>query len=192
MTLSYGCPAMKLLPIELYLGLILVIPLGVCFAKWRFEASWTAALLACAGMSWLYFNLWMMVLDPPDNRLANYVFLISGWVWLLPVFGLFVGVFCLFELRLSLPTMTKVGKSGFLVCVGVMILIVLWNLFGRMSSERAIVEARKELIERGYEPSGRELPVYLEGHWIVRYPDTQFGEIRLHRNGRMSWIGGPG
>lgn len=61
-----------------------------------------------------------------------------------------------------------------------------------MSAGRAAVEARAELRARGFEPKGREILDYGDGHWIVRYPDTEFGEIRLTRNGSMSWIGGPG
>jgi hypothetical protein len=61
-----------------------------------------------------------------------------------------------------------------------------------MSAERAVTQARIELEERGHKPSGREIPDFEDGHWIIRYPDSDFGEIRLTRNGRMSWIGGPG
>jgi hypothetical protein len=55
---------MNLLPIELYLVLVGVIPLGVCFAKWKFGMSWIVASMLCAGASWIYFNLWMGMLDP--------------------------------------------------------------------------------------------------------------------------------
>lgn len=183
---------MHLSPIEIYLALLVVIPLGVCFAKWKFAIGWLSALLICAASSWLYFNLWMAKLDPPDNGFTNLVYFVSGWFWLLPLFGVFFIGFRLIEKRLSISTRLNVGARGFKVCANITILIVVWNFVGRMSAERAVIEAREELRERGYEPAGREIPEYKQGSWIVRYPDTDFGEIRLTRNGNMSWIGGPG
>lgn len=183
---------MNLLPIELYLVLAGVIPLGLCFAKWNFAMSWIVAWVICAGISWIYFNLWMMILDPPDNGFANFVYLVTGWFWLLPIFGiLFVG-FRLVEMCHKSAEKSKVAAVGFNTCAGMTAVIVLWNFVGWMSAERAVREARLELEERGYRPSGREIPDFEGGHWIIRYPDTDFGEIRLTRNGRMSWIGGPG
>ena len=120
------------------------------------------------------------------------MYLVSGWVWMLPLFGLFCMIFRLVEGRVSQPMLGKVGSRGFKACAVVTALIVVWNLFGRMNEQRAITEARRELIKRGYVPAGREIPKYVDGHWIIRYPDTEFGEIRLSRNGKMSWIGGPG
>ena len=171
---------------------MIVIPLGICFAKWKFSIRWLVATLFCAGLSWIYFNLWMVILDPPDNGFANFVYLISGWFWLLPVFGIFAVIFRLIEGRLSQSTQDKVGSRGFTICSTVSVIIIIWNLFGWMSEQRAITEARRELIKNGYNPEGRENPKYYKGHWIIRYPDTEFGEIRLSRNGKMSWIGGPG
>ncbi|MCB1225398.1 MAG: hypothetical protein KDK99_06270 [Verrucomicrobiales bacterium] len=183
---------MNLLPIEIYLVLAGVIPLGVCFAKWKFAMNWKVAFILCAGLSWIYFNLWMAKLDPPDNGFANFVYLVSGWFWLLPIFAiLFVG-FRLTETRASSSRGLKVASVGFNICAGITAVIVLWNLVGRMSAERAVTQARIELEERGYKPTGREIPSFEDGHWIIRYPDSDFGEIRLTRNGRMSWIGGPG
>ena len=78
------------------------------------------------------------------------------------------------------------------ICAVITALIVTWNFFGRMSASRAIVEARQQLHGLKYESRGREISAYETGHWIIRYPDCDFGEIRLTRTGRMSWIGGPG
>lgn len=154
--------------------------------------KWIAAAAVCSTLSWIYFNLWMGKLDPPDNGFANFVYLVTGWFWLLPIFGVFWIVFKLAERRLSDDWRENIGGWGFKLCSALTALIVAWNLFGRMSEHRAIIEARQQLEERGYKPEGREIPDYDDGHWIIRYPDTEFGEIRLHRNGRMSWIGGPG
>ncbi len=181
---------MNLLPIELYLILVIVIPLGVCFAKWKYSIRWRASTLICAGLSWMYFNLWMMKLDPPGNAFANFVYLVSGWLWLLPIFGVLFVIFHLIESRLLQPIRDKIGSWGFTLCSAVSVIIVIWNIFGRMSEQRAITAARHELKKRGYDPEGRELPKYDAGHWIIGYPDTEFGEIRLTRNGKMSWIGG--
>ena len=183
---------MNLLPIELYLVLVGVIPLGVCFAKWKFTLSWKVALMLCAGISWIYFNLWMAKLDPPDNGFANFVYLVTGWFWLLPIFAVFFVGFRLIERRATSVGRSKVTAIGFNICSGITVVIVLWNLVGWMSAERAVTQARIELEERGHKPSGREIPDFEDGHWIIRYPDSDFGEIRLTRNGRMSWIGGPG
>ncbi len=183
---------MNLTPIELYLFLLVVIPLGVCFMKWRYSMKWISAAAVCAVLSWVYFNFWMGKLDPPDNGLANFVYLVSGWFWLLPIFGVFLIVFLLIERHLQANRRGGIGEWGFKICSVLTALIVTWNLFGRMSEPRAIREARQQLEKRGYKPEGREIPYYDDGHWIIRYPDTEFGEIRLTRNGKMSWIGGSG
>jgi hypothetical protein len=183
---------MNLLPIELYLVLVGVIPLGVCFAKWKFGMSWIVASMLCAGASWIYFNLWMGMLDPPDNGFANFVYLVTGWFWLLPIFAVFFVIFRLLERRPSSSARAKLAVLGFNTCASITTVILLWNLVGRMSAERAVKQARIELEQRGYKPGGREIPDFDDGHWIIRYPDSDFGEIRLTRNGRMSWIGGPG
>lgn len=183
---------MNLLPIELYVMLAGVIPLGACLAKWKFALSWKVTWMLCAGISWIYFNLWMAKLDPPANGFANFVYLVTGWFWLLPIFAVFFVGFRLIERRSASIGRAKVASVAFNICSGITALIVLWNLVGRMSAERAVIQARLELEERGYKPSGREIPDFEDGHWIIRYPESEFGEIRLTRNGRMSWIGGPG
>lgn len=183
---------MNLTPIEFYLTLAIVIPLGICFAKWKYSHRWIAAAAICAALSWIYFNLWMGLLDPPDNGFANFVYFVSGWFWLLPIFGVLFLIFRLMERCISEPIRLKIGTVGFSVCSIFALLVLVWNFSGRMSMDRAITEARYQLRQRGHEPVGRELPTYEDGHWIVRYPDSSFGEIRLTRNGKMSWIGGPG
>lgn len=132
-----------------------------------------------------------MKLDPPDNGLTNVVHLVTGWFWLLPIYGVFYAIFRLLEHRLHGNRRKNIGDWGFKTCFTLTALIITWNLFGRMSEQRAIIEARQQLEQRGYKAEGREISVYENGHWIVRYPDTEFGEIRLSRNGKMSWIGGP-
>lgn len=182
---------MNLLPIEIYLILLAVLPLGVCFAKWKYSLAWTVATLVCAGLSWCYFNL-AMLLDPPDNGFANAVYFFTGWFWMLPVFTFFLLPFRLVETRLSSERKSQIGASGFSICRGVALLVVAWNLFGGMSESRAIAQARQELHRLKYEPRGREISAYEGGHWIIRYLDCDFEEIRLTQNGKMSWIGGPG
>ena len=179
---------MNLLPIELYLVLLGVIPLGLCFAKWKFGMSWKLALILCAGISWIYFNLWMK-LDPPNNGFTSVAYLVSGWFWLLPIFAVFFVIFRLIETRPSSVGRSQIAMVGFNTCAGITAVIVLWNLVGRMSADRAVTQARLELKELGYKPRGREIPDFEDGHWIIRYPDSDFGEIGLDRNGRMSWIG---
>lgn len=182
---------MNLLPIEIYLILLVVLPLAVCFSKWKFSLTWMFAALVCAALSWCYFNL-AMVLDPPDNGFANAVYFFTGWLYLLPIFAVLLLPFRLFENRLSSDRKSRIGRFGFSICAGITALVVAWNLFGWMSESRAIIQARQELHKRKFEPRGREIPVREAGHWIIRYPDCDFGEIRLTRNGRMSWISGPG
>ena len=182
----------NLLPIEIYMFLLAVIPLGVCFAKWKYSGTWTVATLVCAALSWIYFNLWMAVLDPPDNGFANAVYLVSGWFWMLPIFAVLLLPFRLGENRLPSERKSRIAAFGFSICAGITALIVIWNFFGRMSEGRAIAQARQELHRCGLVPRGQEIPDYEGGHWIVRYPACDFGEIRLTRNGKMSWIGGPG
>ncbi|MFK7785260.1 MAG: hypothetical protein AB8B56_09095 [Crocinitomicaceae bacterium] len=183
---------MHLTPIELYLILLFVVPLGVCFWKWKSSSKWLLAAGICAALSWGYFNLWMAKLDPPDNGFANAVYIVTGWFWFLPVFGVVGLIFRVIERYLPIERRIKIGSVGFIACVSVSCIIVAWNLFGCMSEQRALTEARHQLEERGYEHQGREIPVYVDGHWIVSYPDTDFGEIRLTRNGKLSWIGGSG
>ncbi len=183
---------MNLLPIEIYMFLLAVIPLGICFAKWKYLLPWTVATLICAALSWVYLNLWMMVLDPPDNGFTSFVYLVSGWLWMLPIFAVFLLPFRLMENRLTTEKKSQIGACGFSICAGITALILLWNLFGRMSENRAIIQARLELHRRGLEPRGKQIPIYEDGHWVVRFPECEFREISLTRNGRMSWIGGPG
>lgn len=183
---------MDLLPIEVYLGLVFTIPLTICFAKWRWSLTWKMSAAICAGASWIYFNLWMSKLDPPENGFANAVYLVTGWFWFLPILGVILMPFKLVEVRMGMARRSQIGRYGIGAFGTLSVVLFLWGVAGRMSEERALRAAREELIERGYHPNGRELPAFVEGHWIVRYPDTDFGEIRLTRNGRMSWIGGPG
>jgi hypothetical protein len=183
---------MNLTPIELYLTLVVIIPLGVCFMKWRYSVRWTVATAICAATSWVYFNLWMAVFDPPDNGFANLVCFISGWFWLLPIFGFFALLAWFVERRITASIQLRLGITGFSVCSVLALLIVCWNIFGNMSEARAITEARRELRRHGYEPNGREVAECNDDYWIVRYPDADYREIRLTRNGKMSWIGGPG
>ena len=183
---------MNLLPIEVYLFLLAVVPLGTCFAKWKYSVTWTVAAAVCAALSWVYFNFWMVVLDPPENGFTGAVYFFSGWLWMLPVFAILLLPFRLVEKRLPSGRKSQIGACGFSICAGIAALVVIWNLFGRMSESRAIAQARQELHRLMYEPRGSEVPTYETGHWIIRYPDCDFGEIRLTRNGRMSWIGGPG
>ena len=183
---------MNLTPIGLYLFLLLIIPLGMCFWMWKVSSNWLITAGICAVLSWIYFNFWMMKLDSPDNGFVNAVYFVTGWFWLLPIFGIGWAIFRLLEIRLANQQRQKVGSIGFIVCCVVTGIIVAWNLFGGMSEKRAIIEARYQLKKRGYEPKGRVVSVYEGGHWVIRYPDTDFREIRLTRNGGMSWIGGPG
>lgn len=177
---------MNLTPIEFYLTLTIVIPIGVCFAKWKYSHLRISAAAICAGFSWIYFNLWMRILDPPENGFAIFFYLVSGWFWLLPIFGIFFLIFRLMERFISEPIRLKIGTVGLSVCSTFALLVLIWNFFGRMSMDRAITEARYQLHQHGHEPVGREIPIYEDGHWIVRYPDSSFGEIRLTRNGKMS------
>lgn len=130
-------------------------------------------------------------LDPPENGFSNFVYLVTGWFWLLPIFGVLRMVFGLVESRLSNESRQVAGRRGFKVCSIITAIIVVWNLFGRMSEPRALTEARHLLEQKGYKAEGREIPDYVGGQWIIRYPDTEFGEIRLTRNGRMERIGQP-
>ncbi len=183
---------MHFTPIEIYLILLLIAPLGICFWKWQTSYRWLIATAVCAAVSWFYFNLWMWKLDPPDNGFANAIYLVTGWIWLLPFFGIFSALFAILGRFLSEKKKILAGKIGFTSCVAISALVIAWNLWGRMSEQRAITEARNKLEEFGYQPNGREEAVYKDGHWIILYPDTDFGEIRLKRNGGLSWIGGPG
>jgi signal transduction histidine kinase len=143
---------MHLTPIELYLFLLLIIPVGVCFWKWKSSSKWFLSTGACAGISWIYFNLWMMKLDPPDNGFANAVYIVTGWFWLLPIFAITWIFFSLIERRVSVERRQRIGEVGFMACALVTSIIVVWNFVGRMSEQRAITEARHQLQKRGLKP----------------------------------------
>ncbi len=176
-------------PVELYHLLFGVIPLGFCFGQWKYQwRGWTTALL-CACASWLYFQLWMVRFDPPDHGLTVLVYFVTGWFWMLPLLGLLMLAFRWLDPRLSASKRAKMARLGFRCCVVSVVLIVAWNFCGRMSATRAVREARRELKEHGYQPHGREEPFYRRGYWVVRYPETEFGEIGLSRNGKTAWIG---
>ena len=105
---------MNLTPIELYFFLIL--PLSACFWKWQVSSKWISTTGICAVISWFYFNLWMTKLDPPDNGFANAVYLVTGWFWLLPIFGVFYIIFRLVERCLVIERRPKIGSAGFMFC----------------------------------------------------------------------------
>ncbi len=179
---------MYLLPIEICLALVIVIPAGVCFAKWKWEWTSMSAVFICAVLSWVYFFL-AMNFDPPDNGFSNLFYLVTGWFWLLPVLFVLLPVFAFAKRKVGRQRAAEVGSTGFIWCARLTIAILIWNVIGRPSENRAVQEARKELRRNGHEPVGRELPSYRQGHWVIRYPDSTFKEIGLTRNGRMSWIG---
>jgi hypothetical protein len=186
---------MYLLPIEIFIMLYFLIPLGVIAYQWKQDTSWWKLTIAASVLSWLFFNASMRI-DPPDNGFANAVYYVSGWFWMLPLLGLLyifsLGFNLVFK-NFSNSTLRKdIGKYGFRVFSVLSTFCVLWGVFGQMNSERAIAEARKQLKKYNYTISGREYAVFEDGHWIVKYPDTDFKEIGLQRNGSISWIGGPG
>lgn len=182
---------MNLLPIELYLYLFGIIPVGLCFAKWRFGLRWRVTAGWCAALSWVYCNL-AMLLYPPENGFARFVYLVTGWFWLLPLFLLLAALFHFIGRKMVGDLKVKAGRWGFQACALAAAGILAWSVFGHMSQERAVIEARSELRKRGLEPRGKEIPAWEDGHWIIRYPECEFKEIRLNRNGQFSWIGGPG
>ena len=186
---------MNLLPSEIFAVLYLLIPMGLVAYRWQYDIAWWKLWLICASLSWVFFNTYMAI-DPPNNGFANFVYLVTGWFWMLPMFGLMLFsdllLMRIFRNISQSPWRSRLGRIGFSTFLVASALCFLWGLFGQMSRDRAIIEARNELLNRGYEIVGPEDAVFLDRHWVIRYPESKFQEIRLNRNGSMSWIGGPG
>lgn len=64
-----------------------------------------------------------------------------------------------------------------------------WGVFGWIGEEGAIEVAEYALKRRGYTPQGEVIAELNGGQWTLYYPETEFKEIGLDQNGRMSWIG---
>ncbi|MBK1815239.1 hypothetical protein JIN84_06420 [Luteolibacter yonseiensis] len=186
---------MYLLPSEILLSLYLLIPVAIVAFHWRNAVGWVWSSVACAALSWLFSNT-AMFLYPPDNGLANFVTFVMGWFWMLPPLWLLLSVDSIIQriwMRSSrLPLRRHLGGVVFRHVSIISLVIMSWGMLGWMSRDRAVVEAGRELSERGYQIVGPEEAVFSKGRWIVRYPESDFGEICLTRNGRMAWIGGPG
>ncbi len=182
-------------PTEVFLSLYLTIPLGLLALRWSRGIHRSILFGVCAILSWMFFNGFMAI-SPPDNGYANYVYLVSGWFWMLPFFSLLMGldVLITFIWRPFHGSLRQraIGRFAFIGLLVISVFCALWGVYGQMSESSAVKAARYELEKRGYIISGREQPAFVQGHWIIRYPDTDFREIRLHRDGSMSWIGGPG
>lgn len=185
---------MYLLPSEIFLTLYLLIPVALVVFRWQHAMTSGTLAMTCAALSWIFFNTFM-VINPPDSGLAALVHFVIGWFWMLPLLGILLCVdFLLHEIcvrffRTSLRS--RWGGILFRCIATVSLMVVFWGTTGWMSRERAIVEARRELSDHGYQIVGPADAVFAEGHWIVRYPQSAFKEISLNRNGGMSWIGGP-
>ncbi len=177
--------------------LYLLIPMSLVFYRWMSGVARWKLIIICSILSWVFFNT-LMWLDPPDNGFANYVYLVSGWVWMIPLFLILLGIdFGITYLwhrksRFHHYLQARIGVYLFGFSALSIAFCIFIGLFGQMSKAQAIAEARRALTDRGYDPAGTEEASFEQGQWTVRYPETQFKEIRLYRNGRMNWIGGPG
>lgn len=185
---------MYLLPAEIFLSLYLLIPMALVAFRWQHSIGWGTLTMACAVSSWIFFNA-LMIISPPDHGLARLVYFVTGWFWMLPILFLLLCMEFIIRwiwVKLDLPSLRERFGEVFLKGISsVSTLILLWGLVGQMSRERALVEARRELSGLGYQTVGPADAVFSKGHWIIRYPETDFKEICLHRDGRMAWIGSP-
>lgn len=186
---------MYLLPSEIFLTLYVLIPMSLVVYRWQHPVGRVTLTMACAAASWLFFNA-CMVINPPDSGFGGLVYFVTGWFWMLPLFGILLGIDFIIHLiwMKFVPTLPRerLGRVFFRGVAAVSILVAFWGLVGQMSKERAIVEAGRELSDQGYQIVGPADAEFAEGHWIVRYPESEFIEICLNRNGSMHWIGGPG
>jgi len=176
-------------PIEIFMTQFLLLPIGVCFTRWAFSFSWVSAFLLCAAVSWVFINL-SLWLDPADNGFANVVNLFLGWVYLLPVMGLSSLLFLIAGKKMNPEKRATVGRLGIKVIITIFAISLVWNLVGWMPESRAIKEAANRLSEHSYSPTGDPQARLEAGKWIVYYPESEFKEIGLTRNGKVSWIGG--
>lgn len=186
---------MDLLPSEIFACLYFLVPLGLITYHWQYRVSGRCLTAICAGLSWIFCFL-LMTFDPPDNGFTGLFYLVSGWFWMLPLFGLLWWVSEKggreWEGSEESSSKRRLGRIAFVGISVFSIFCFSWGWLGQMSRERALVEARRAVTANGFRIVGPEEPVFEDGAWTVRYPQTEFKEIRLERNGAMAWIGSPG
>ncbi|MEI6916160.1 MAG: hypothetical protein WCL39_13575 [Armatimonadota bacterium] len=168
--------------------LLLTIPACLVAAKLAYpKLPWTAILLATPVLSWIVGNaiLWAY---PPDNGFAGAVMLFTGWVYMLPILGVFSLVY--------LPLRRWSGSRGArAVAVGFSVLTLALPVVGcfrwipeSKAREVASYEIRKrghsEFVIRGAERTW-------DG-WIlhVALPDQSDYPVYLSRSGFCSGMGG--
>ena len=182
---------MHFLPLEIYLTLIPIIPLSLCFARWKFSLTWKQTFLMAATCSWLYFNYWLIEFAPFHDGPTQAAYLLGSWFGLLPILTIFAPIFHFMGSVLSPTSIKKYSTLGFLGTLVFSLLALLWSHFGWINEAEAIECARTQLIQHGHTPKGPEIAQFCDGNWVVHYPETKFQSIGLSNNGRVRWISFP-
>lgn len=170
--------------------LLVLTPIYRIKVEW---VKWWHLFAGAAAASWVMSNAALLV-DAPDNGVAYAASMIVGWI-IYPILLLPVWILDLAARRV-IPTLRQkpelsagvnaiVNGAHWVVALG-----LVYGLFGWIPEGGALVAARKELIERGYTIIGEPRPRWVWGEWRIEYPESDFSQITLDRNGRMTSIGG--
>ena len=186
---------MNVSPSEVFAWTMLLVPIFLVFIRWSYrDITWLHLLFLGTVSSWVLVNVHLR-LDPPENGFANAVNLILGWIYFLPVLLLF----WLLEFLLTLvwkgfhasQFKKRVSWVGLRISILLLTIGFGYGLFGWIGESYAIERSRTELIRRGHTPKGKITTSWSWGRWTIFYPETEFGQIVLDRQGKMSAIGDP-
>ena len=180
-------------PSDVFAWTMLIVPLLLVFIRWTHrDVTWLHLLILGVVSSWVLVNLHLR-LDPPDNGFANGVNLIFGWIYFLP----FLLLFWLMEFLLSAvwkgfhasQFKGRVAWVGLRISILILAVGCVYGMFGWIGESHAIECSRTELVRCGYVPDGEISTSWSWGRWTINYPETEFGQIVLDRQGKMRSIG---
>lgn len=173
---------------DAFMMLLLTIPACLVAAKLAYpKLPWTVIRLVTPVLSWIVGNaiLWAY---PPDNGFAGAVMLFTGWVYMLPILGVFSLVY---------PALRRwSGSRGArAVAVGFSVLTVALPVVGCfrwIPEPKAREVASHELQKRGHSEFDIRGAERTWDGWIlhVALPDQSDYPVYLSRSGFCSGMGG--
>ena len=181
-------------PIDAMFLLMVVVPVAFVFARFGIPwITWKLIWILTPIASWLIVNvaLW---LSPPDNGFTTTVQILLGWLWMLPVMvalWLLQAFIVYFAPRLpATPSFQRTSRVGLYVTAAIAAMLLLYGMFGWISSERAIQVATRQLTRMGHPPQTQPHATWSSYHWTVRFGNAEGPFIDVSRNGDL--LGGGG
>jgi hypothetical protein len=173
---------------DAFMMLLLTVPACLVAAKLAYpKLAWTVIILATPAFSWIVANaiLWA---HPPDNGFAGAVMFLTGWIYMLPILGVFWLIY--------LPMRRWSGSHGARgAMVGLFVLTVALPVaacFRWIPESKAREAASYELRNRGHsEFKIRDAERTWDGWTLhVTLSDQVDYPVYLSRSGFCSGMGG--